>query len=133
MNNNKINIIYMSYRYYMHIYEVCFIQNQTSVFLMETDWSWGQSGINSASENLRPLPGRVTLSWLSWVVQYFPELSKPWVTTHYKQWKHKATSHTQTCMHNELTHIHKVHYELPSLKNYNITLVYVSYGEESFR
>lgn len=55
----------MSYGDYMHIYEVSFIQNQTSVFLLETDWSRGQSGINSASENLRPLADRFITSWLS--------------------------------------------------------------------
>lgn len=87
----------MSYRLYMHIYEVHLKQHQTSVFLMDTDWSRGQSGISCASENLRPLPDRDTFSWLSWVVQqqHFPILSNTKVHTIYWQWRHKAT-HTHT-------------------------------------
>jgi len=53
----------------MHIYDVCLKLNQTSSFLMETDCSLGQSGINCASENLRPRPRRAIFFWLSWAVQ----------------------------------------------------------------
>lgn len=69
MKNIWINIIYKAYRNYMHIYDVCLKLNQTSSFLMETDCSLGQSGINFASENLRPCPRRAIFFWLSWAVQ----------------------------------------------------------------